>query len=106
MATRAKKGQLVLITWDDIRVDPCTEGNPEPIVSKSMGMVDATNRWWVRLANSWYEDVEFEQCRDTIVIPRGCIRNIRVFDDTDEKRNSSSGPSGVPGDPNPNGPGV
>jgi len=74
-----RKGQLVLVEWSDIRADLCTSGNPEPLVTLSIGRVESCRGKFVRLVNGWYEDEEFPE-RDTIVIPKGCITKVSVLE--------------------------
>lgn len=73
---KCRKNTIVLLTWDDIRTDLSTNEEPKPITSYSVGMVDESNRHYIRLKSSWYEDKDFPE-KDTIVIPRGCVREVR-----------------------------
>jgi hypothetical protein len=78
LTMKFSKGEMVFITWDDIRTDLSTEERAVPLVTYSIGEVDESNRYFIRLKTGWYEDSEFPAI-DSIVIPRGCIREKKVL---------------------------
>ena len=70
-----RKGEIVLLTWDDIRTDLSTDEYREPLIAYAVGCVAKQDKKTVWLKSGWYKDPEFP-AKDTITIPKGCIRKI------------------------------
>lgn len=71
-----KKGDLVHITWRDIRTDLGTKEFHPTLKAYSLGMVAKQTKKEVWLKANWYDNPEFGEM-DTIVIPKGTIEKVR-----------------------------
>ena len=74
-----RKGQIVKITWRDIREDLCTEELHDPPVAYNVGMVAKQDRKNVWVKSGWYADEKEWPSKSTAVIPKGCIDKVEVL---------------------------
>jgi hypothetical protein len=74
--TQVKKGDSVCVKWLDIKAALHTDEQILPAHAITLGWVDASNPTWIRISTTKYVG-ELDELSDKIVIPRGCIENIK-----------------------------
>ena len=74
--TKVSKGDRVLVEWNDIKAILHSEEPIEPALAETGGWVDAQSPTWLRLTTTRYVG-ELDDLKDLIVIPKGCIINVR-----------------------------
>lgn len=72
---KIKKGDRVLVVWNDIKAILHSEEPIEPALAETVGWVDAQSPTWLRLTTTRYVG-ELDDLKDLIVIPKGCIQNV------------------------------
>ena len=74
---KCKKGDRVLVEWEDIVADLHSENKIEPSAAESVGWIESLTKRYIRLTTSRY--LEDEVLADRIVIPIGCVKNIKLI---------------------------
>tara|TARA_R100001510_G_C7624846_1_gene184911 strand:+ start:255 stop:488 length:234 start_codon:yes stop_codon:yes gene_type:complete len=74
MKLKYKKGDRVLVEWEDIVADLHSEDEIEPAKAQSVGWIESKTKRYIRLTTSKYLDKS--KVADRIVIPMGCVNNI------------------------------